>query len=140
MPDFTDESDQITPHFKVKDALFLHNWNRLATEDDGADFAKLTVLCQKMEEIRTLLGCPINVHNMFRSQKYNQEQGIKPDDAHSQNVACDFDCNETMSIADVQAKLLPELENLGIRMENNTATWTHIDLREPGPSGRHFTA
>ena len=140
--DWTDPAAQVTDHFTVGDALTLHNWGRIATEEDGADFAKLLALCQKMEEVRAALGCPINVHCMFRSKKYNLEQGIlKPtgDDVHARSEACDFDCNGHLTIQQVKDKLEPKLEELGIRMEKGTTSWVHIDLRLPGPSGRYFT-
>src|SRR5271165_5464138 len=91
--DFTNPDHKITEHFTVTDALMLHNWNRLARVEDGADYSKLTTLCQKLEEVRTQLGCPMNVHCMFRSPAYNLEQGILPPtgmDVHAMNLACDF--------------------------------------------------
>ena len=139
MIDWTNPQDQVTEHFTVKDVLFLHNWNRLATADDGANFEKLEALCQKLEEVRAALGCPMSVHCMFRSASYNLEQNILPPtgmDVHAMSLACDFDCNSTMSIEDVKAKLQPLLAQLGIRMEFGTTTWIHVDLRAPGPSGR----
>jgi hypothetical protein len=136
--DWTNPKSQVTLHFTVNDCLMLHSWNRLATEADGADFDKLTSLCNKMEEIRTLLNCPINVHCCFRSQDYNTVQGIKPvADVHSMNLACDFDCNPNMSIQDIKDKLEPELENLGIRMEFGTQSWVHVDLHPVG-NARYF--
>jgi len=139
MPDWTNPQDQVTEHFTVFDALMLHSWNRLATEDDGADFDKLQTLCNKLEEVRAILACPMNVHCMFRSQDYNQSQGITPiADVHSMSIACDFDCNDTMSIQAVKDLLVPQLEALNIRLEYGTTTWVHVDLREPGPSGRYF--
>ena len=42
--DWTDENAQVTEHFSVRDALLLHSWNRLATEDDGADFDAFELL------------------------------------------------------------------------------------------------
>lgn len=139
--DWTNGACQITDHFTVNDALMLHAYNRLATEADGADFNKLTALCQKMEEVRAILGSPMTVHCCFRSQEYNQAQGISPTaDVHSFSEAMDFDCNESMSITDVQAKLEPFLDQLQIRMERGTTTWIHLDVRGVGPSGRYFTA
>lgn len=137
--DWTNPKAKVSDHFTVNDCLILHNWNRLAKEDDGADFNALSSLCQVMEKVRVLLGCPINVHCMFRSQKYNQEQGIKPADVHSMNLACDFDCSPTLTIQQVKDILEPNLESLGIRMEKGTTSWVHIDTRAPGPSGRYFT-
>jgi hypothetical protein len=142
MIDWTDGTQQVTEHFTVNDALMLHNWNRLATEADGADFDKLTALCNMLEKVREQLGCPMTIHCVYRSPEYNLEQGIlKPTgmDVHAMNLACDFDCNGTMTIQEVKDELEPLLEQLGIRMEKGTTTWIHLDLRAPGPSGRYFT-
>ena len=139
--DWTNPNDKVTQHFTVKDCLWLHNWNRLATEVDGADYNKLLILCNKLEEVRNILQAPMNVHCMFRSTKYNLEQNILPPtgmDVHAMNIACDFDCNNTYSIQEVKDKLQPVLEQLGIRMEFGTTSWVHVDLRTPGPSGRYF--
>lgn len=141
--DWTNASCNITDHFTVGDAITLHSWNRLANDQDGLDDDgknKLVILCQKMEEIRTLLNCPINVHCMFRSQDYNA-QVVKaiPNDVHAQFLACDFDCGEKYTIDEVHALLLPKLEELGIRMEQNTPTWIHADLH-PVVHARYFLA
>jgi hypothetical protein len=139
--DWTNGKSQVTEHFNVNDCLMLHSWNRLATEADGADFDKLTALCNKMEEVRAILGVPINVHCMLRSVAYNQAQGIQPNaDVHSFSVACDFDCNKSLTIQEVKDKLEPLLDQLQVRMEKGTTTWVHIDLHGVGPSGRYFTA
>jgi len=141
MINWTNKNDKITPHFTVKDALMLRSWGRLATEADGADFNKLITLCQKLEEIRSILGCPMNVHSMFRSAKYNLAHNIFPPtgmDVHAMSLACDFDCNGHLTIQEVKDKLLPLLDQLKIRMEYGTTTWVHVDLRSVGPSGRYF--
>jgi hypothetical protein len=139
-----DSSCQITEHFTVGDAIMLHSWNRLANESDGLTDdgkAKLQVLCQKMEEVREYLGCPMNVHCTFRSQQYNKEVvGAIPNDVHAQFLAIDMDCGPNMTIQEVKDKIEPKLEEFGIRMERGTTTWVHLDLRAPGPSGRYFTA
>lgn len=141
--DWTSPDAPVTEHFTVSDACMLHSWNRLANEMDGFNEAakvKIVALCQKMEEVRTVLGCPVAVHCMFRSQQYNQEivKAI-PNDVHAQSFACDFDCNGHMTIDEVHAKLEPVLEQMGIRMERNTPTWVHIDLH-PVMNARYFTA
>lgn len=133
----------ITQHFLVGDAIALHSWNRLANEEDGLTDdgkAKLVVLCNKMEEIRKILGCPITIHCMYRSQKYNKEivKAI-PNDVHAQFLAADWDCNGHHTIDEVHAILEPLLEQLGIRMERNTPKWIHIDLH-PVVHQRYFTA
>lgn len=131
MIDWTNQECAVTEHFSVKDCLFLHHWGRLATADDGADMAKLLTLCQKLEEVRALFaGFPMNVHCMFRSPQYNKEIGAPANDVHSMSLACDFDCGPNFTTDAAKAVLVPELERLGIRMENNGAgsSWVHIDL------------
>jgi len=141
--DWTNKDYSITPHFTVGDAVTLHSWNRLATAADGLTDdgkAKLVVLCNKMEEIRTLLGCPISVHCMYRSPEYNA-QVVKaiPNDVHAQFLACDFDCSPKLTIEQTHGILEPFLEKYGIRMERNTPTWIHIDLHPVG-NARYFNA
>jgi hypothetical protein len=141
--DWNSPDSKVTEHFTVGDACMLHSWNRLASDIDGFTpqmKANMITLCQKMEEIRTFLGCSMNVHCMFRSQQYNQEV-VKaiPNDVHAQGLACDFDCNEAMTIDELHAKLEPVLEQYGIRMERNTPTWCHLDLHPVG-NARYFTA
>ena|ERR1017187_3166544 len=140
MTDWTNPQDSVTAHFSVSDACMLHNWNRLATTADGADFDKLAALCQVMETVRAALGVPMNVHCMYRSPAYNLEQGIlKPTgmDVHAMNMACDFDCGSAMSIQAVKDALEPQLESLGIRMEFGTTSWVHVDTHPVG-NARYF--
>lgn len=140
MIDWTNPKDKVTEHFTVNDCLMLHNWNRLATDADGADFNALQTLCNKLEEVRTLLNCSMNVHCMFRSKEYNIEQGIllpTGDDVHAMNLAVDFDCGPNLTIQQVKDILEPQLEVLGIRMEFGTTTWVHIDLHPVG-NARYF--
>ena len=141
--DWNNAECQITPHFKVKDAITLHAWNRLATDKDGLTEdgkIKLIVLCKKMEEIRAFLNCSINVHCMYRSQEYNKEV-VKaiPNDVHAQFLACDFDCGTTHTIEEAHKLLEPVLEQYGVRMERNTPSWIHLDLH-PVVNARYFNA
>lgn len=137
--DWTNPKDHVTPHFTIADACMLHALNRLATAADGMDTDKLVILCNKMEEIRALINCPINVHCMFRSPAYNLQIGAPEHDVHSMSLACDFDCNGHLTIDQVKAILEPKLEELGIRMEKGTTTWVHIDLH-PVIHQRYFNA
>lgn len=138
------ENSQITPHFTVKEALTLHSWGRLATVADGVtEEVKVNIyrLCQKLEEVRDILGCGMNVHCIFRSIEYNTEVlHSLPHDVHALGMAIDFDCAPNLTIEQIKNKLEPELERLGLRMEKGTLTWVHLDIHVPGVSGRYFTA
>lgn len=143
--DWTNPADHVTSHFTVADAAMLHSFNRLATPADGMNPDKLIVLCQKMEQVRDVLSqafgkdCPLNVHCMYRSPEYNKQIGAPPNDVHSFSEACDFDCGQHLTIAQVQAILEPQLEALGIRMERNTPSWVHVDVHPVGHA-RYFYA
>lgn len=138
--DWTDEKDLITEHFRVKDALLLHEWNRMAdVEKDGVVIQRIIKLCEKMEEIRQLLNAPIYVTSMFRSIAYNRELNINPvNDAHSASLACDFNCGDRLTIEEIKDALRTHLSSLNIRMEKGTTNWVHIDMRLPSPEGREF--
>lgn len=141
--DWTDATIQVTEHFTVGDCLTLHAWNRLANDQDGLTDeikANIVTLCQKMEEVREVLGCPINVHCTYRSPDYNnQVVGAIPNDVHSMGMAMDFDCGSVHTIDEAHSILEPLLEQYGIRMERNTATWVHLDIHPVG-NARYFTA
>jgi uncharacterized protein YcbK (DUF882 family) len=137
--DWTNPNEQITQHFTVADAAMLHAFNRLGTPADGMDPDKLITLCQKMEQIRALLGYAINVHCMYRSPAYNVKIGAPEHDVHSMSLACDFDCAPHLTIDQIHDILEPKLEEMGIRMERNTPTWVHIDLH-PVMNQRYFYA
>lgn len=142
--DWTKGTCQVSKYFTVYEAMTLHSWNRLANEEDGiTDQVKTETvkLCLIMDQVRELLGCPINVHCIFRSVKYNQEVlHSLPQDVHSKGMAIDFDCNGHYTIEQVKEKLRPILEKFNIRMEGGTTTWVHLDTHAVGPSGREFKA
>lgn len=141
--DWSNKDMQVTDHFTVGDCLTLHSWNRLATDSDGlTDETKsnMIFLCQKMEQVRNALGCPINVHCIYRSPDYNT-QVVKAiaHDVHSLGEAIDFDCNGHFTINELHQKLEPMLEGLNLRMERNTLTWIHLDTH-PVKNARYFNA
>ena len=136
--DWTDANAQVSEHFTVHDMIYLKNWGRLATIADGMVPAMIYALANKMEEVRAILNHPMYVLSCYRSPEYNHSQGIIPMDAHAQNCAMDFHCLP-MACDDVKDILLPHLEALGLRMENNGrgAGWVHLDTRPVG-NARYF--
>lgn len=130
--DWTDPKAKVSEHFSVHEAIYLPTWDRMATESDGLTQPvkdNLVNLCAVMEKVRELLGCPITVHCMYRPPEYSKLVGGHENDVHTMGMAVDFDCNPSMSTDDIKAKLLPELERMGLRMENNGSNsgWIHID-------------
>ena len=140
--DWTNSNEKISPHFTVKDALWLPSWNRLANEADGlTDDVKANLLdffSNYMEKVRDALG-PIIVHVSYRPAAYNKLIGGAMHSAHSDGKACDFHCaNQGINESKDIILKLDLLEKLQLRMEKNTPTWLHIDCRELKPGGNRF--
>lgn len=142
--DWTNGACKVSNHFTVAEAITLHSWNRLANESDGLTDqvkAEIVKLCSIMDQIRDLIGCPMNVHCIFRSVQYNQEVlHSLPKDVHSMGMAIDWDANSHYTIEQAKEKIRPVLEQFGLRLEGGTTTWIHNDTHALGPSGREFKA
>lgn len=135
MIDWTDPEAQVSTYFKVKECLYLPTWSRLANESDGLNDdikAHLEALCSKMDQVRDMLGCSMNVHCIYRPPAYNLVIGAPENDVHSLGQAIDFDCMPNISCDQVRAKLVTELDKYEIRMERGTTTWIHLDIHPVG--------
>jgi uncharacterized protein YcbK (DUF882 family) len=133
--------DKISKYFTYKEALWLPQWNRCATSEDGLTddhIQNLKELFTKMDEVREFFGAPVIVHVSFRPQIYNAQVNGSKRSAHMEGKAVDFHV-KGLNCDDARAKLLPKLDELGFRMENlPNSGWVHLDTRVPGPSGRFF--
>lgn len=155
MIDWTNGADNVSGYFKVREAITLRRWKRLATESDGLNEdakAALAVIFNVMDQVRGILGAPIVVHDAFRSEKYNFLVNGAANSSHKARAiiiegkkyligAVDFSPEfQGLTIAQscdkAKAILRPELERLGLRMELNGdgAEWIHLD-NHPVPSG-----
>jgi putative chitinase len=137
--DWSKADEKVTEHFTVKECIWLPQWNRLATAADGLSEEyknNLIKLMKAMEKIRTMLNRPIFVHVTYRSYDYNKLIGGAANSAHTKGMACDFHVGG-MTCDEVRNKLLPKLEELGLRMEDLPGSnWVHVDNRYQG--GKRF--
>jgi len=157
--DWTDLSSKITPHFTVKEAIWLPQENRAASGEELTEEIKANLIetFNWLEKVRVWIGLPIIVTIALRTLKYhlalyerinakNRAEG-KPEvrvpmgSKHLNGTAVDFQVAR-MSCDDVRKKILDEkkLEEWNLRMENNGegSNWVHLDSGKPGPSGRYF--
>lgn len=157
MIDWTNGADKVSRYFKVREAIFLKRFNRLANDTDGLNAdakASIIEIFDLMDQVRDLLGVPIIVHDAFRSAEYNMRINGAANSYHKARIvmidgrrhfvgAVDFhpeysgltiaqSCDKAKNI------LRPELERLGLRMEKNGigALWIHLD-NGPVPAGGH---
>lgn len=135
--DWSDINSPLGRHFKVKDAIWLPQWNRAATEEDGLTEEiknNLIETFSKLDTIRDYIGKPIKVHVAFRSTEYNAlVKGAKASShllgkaidwsAHMGEDSLGADCDK------IKELLEPCLEEWKLRLEDNGlgATWIHID-------------
>lgn len=63
--------------------------------------ANLTILANKLEEVRSLLGNPIRINSGYRSSAVNQIIGGSKNSKHMQGLAADFTCHKFGNILEV---------------------------------------
>lgn len=153
-------TDKISKHFTWKEAIYLPQWGRAATEDDGLSdtiLENLKRLFAQMDIVRDYFGAPINVHVAIRPLKYNHElyermnkdreaKGLAPltettNSPHIWGLAVDFDvvgltCDEAVK------KILDDkkLDEWKMRMEHNPpgSGWVHLDIRDLIPGHNRY--
>jgi uncharacterized protein YcbK (DUF882 family) len=143
MIDWSDPKAKISRLFVVKEALNLPQWKRIAEEKDGLDDQikqNLVQLFEKIELVRAYFGKPIIVHCAYRPPEYNKLVKGASKSAHVQGMAVDFhvqgmDCDEVRKMMVDNGKL----DEWGMRCEDMPGSnWVHLDIREPGSSGKRF--
>ncbi len=157
--DWTNQSAKISKFFTVKEAIWLKEWGRLATEEDGLDITVKTTLVRffrtKVDPVRAILGKAMFSKSCFRPDLYNKQIGGAPLSCHRVieqevngvkkiNAALDFWCDadgdsdkDGEDCDQIKDILRPQLSRLGIRMEKNGkgARWVHIDDKDVPPNG-----
>ncbi len=81
-----------------------------------------------MESIRGRLGTPLIITSFYRPPIYNiliKGAGMSQ---HTLGLACDFK-SPIIPPKRIREIIRPELERWNIRMERDTPTWVHIDLK-----------
>lgn len=134
----------ISKHFSMHEALYLHQWDREATAEDGLTeevLNNLKDLFAKLDQVRDHFGAPIIVHCAFRPTEYNKLVKGAKNSPHLYGMAVDFHIQD-LDCDDVRKRILDDklLETLNMRMEDMPGgDWVHLDTRAPSsPSHRFF--
>lgn len=137
-------NEMISKYFSYAEALWLPQWERMATEADGLNEeieSNLKELFTKMDTVREYFNCPLVVHCCYRPEEYNKKVKGATQSAHLVGKAIDFHV-KNLSCKNAISKILADdmLEKWGMRMENNgpDPAWIHLDLKPVGPGGRYF--
>ena len=129
-----------TPHFTWHEALWLPQLST-HSQPNIEEQTNIIYLALRMEKVRALFNAPIRVHCWHRPFGYNQSVGGAPKSAHITGRAVDFHIEGlagTTGCAEARAIILPHLETLGLRMENQQGPWIHLDTKPVPPHGKRF--
>jgi len=142
--DWSDPKCKISKHFTVKEATYLPSWKcyHTVSESEKEEILKLAKI---MDTIRERIGKPIAVHVWIRPKKANcpgherdgQDYNLfigstSKKSSHIIGAAVDFHVTGVSDFNALRQKILPWLEELCIRMENQQGNWVHIDTRKKG--------
>jgi len=126
--------------FRWKDALLLREWGFSAFPGPKHQYNIILVakILQKVK-VDYLNDTPIIITSWYRPRVYNKLIGGGAKSEHMKGKGVDFVCPK-MKADLVRNAIIPYLKALGIRMENRFgSSWCHLDLGEPGITGRYFT-
>lgn len=116
----------------------LRDW-AICAHPEGIEARNIIDIAWRLERCRSLLGSyPLHITSWWRPPPYNRGRGAR-NSAHLEGRAVDFLPPQGMSADQAREVLLPNLETLGLRMEQLAgSSWIHIDTRPPGAGGRYF--
>lgn len=133
------KTDELPPSaFSWREALYLPRWDVCAVPSPEQTFWIMrTAHCLML--VQQYFNRPIKVNSWLRPPRYNSIVGGAANSPHIEGKAVDF-VVEGISSDKVRERLRTELDLLGVRVQNHKfgTSWVHLDLREPGPSGRYF--
>lgn len=85
---------QLSPHFSLAEMTYSETALRMNIPNTPSPqiVENLTRLCERLEEVRTLLGGPMIISSGYRCLELNRAIGSSYTSAHIKGLACDFTC------------------------------------------------
>ena len=131
--------EQLSPHFTLSE--LTHTNTGLPNVPNAEESARLQLLAEFMEKVRTILGDnPISVNSAFRNKAVNAAVGGVGNSAHRLAYACDFICSGFGSPYQVSVALdaAQKVGRIAFDQLIQEGTWTHIS-RDPQLRGQRLT-
>ena len=121
------------------DAIYQSRWGICIYPDDR-ECINIMRVAEKLSLIESFIAKPIHVLSWLRCRPYNQLIGGAMNSHHIHGLACDF-AVDGMHADNVRLLLKDKLSEFIIRLQKHPhgTTWCHMDLADPGKTGRFFT-
>jgi hypothetical protein len=120
---------QLSEHFTLEEMIASQEGARRGLDNTPpADVLQhLKDMCERLEEVRTLLGAPITISSGYRSPALNAAIGGAANSAHRLGYAVDFICpgfGPPLAVCQ-------EIEKSGLNYDqliHEYGTWTHLSF------------
>ena len=127
----------MSPHFTLDELTFSQTAQRKRIDNTPNDEARdnLLTLASALEEVRSLLGAPMNISSGYRSPKLNAAVGGAKHSAHMRGLAADFIAPRFGSPAEIVAKIEASTINFD-QCIVEFGRWVHFAVPPAGEKGR----
>ena len=125
---------KLSEHFTLEEMIFSQTAARKGLDNTPTPeiLANLKVMVATLDEIRALLGVPIQVNSGYRSPAVNKAVGGSKNSAHMLGLATDLTAHPFGTVLQVARKIAAS----GIVYDQliyEFGTWVHIGLRKEEP-------
>lgn len=118
----------LTDHFTLEELTFSQTAARMDIPNApcGVTVNNLTRLCLLLEDIRTLLGRPINISSGYRSPLLNKAVGGQPNSQHT--VGCAADITVKGMTPDEVVRAIIDSSLVYDQVIREFDRWTHVSV------------
>ena len=120
----------LSPHFTLEELTASDTAHRegLSNHPDPTALANLRRLSQTLEQVRSLLGCPIRINSAYRSDEVNRRVGGVSGSAHTRGLAADISVLQMPARAVAQRIFNSDLAYDQLILEFDR--WVHLAIAE----------
>lgn len=129
---------QLSPHFTLAEFTVSQTAARegIDNEPGAAALANLKRLAERLEQVRSLLGCPILISSGYRSPPLNNAVGGAKNSAHMSGCAADFIAPGAGTPLQVAMRIFNRKSIVFDQLINEYDSWVHFAIEPEGVDAR----
>ena len=131
----------ITEHFTLEEAQHSDTAKKLDIDNRIPDelLSNLHRMCEKLEEVRALVGQPIMISSFYRCPALNEKVGGSKTSAHMECRAVDFNAKFHTSemVFDKIRESKIQVDQCIIEQDKRGNEWVHVAIEKEGSSPRN---